>query len=481
MIVLFALGCRPATPPSIQVPPSPTGVLDDTGVPVDTDTDPDTATDPVDTAEPVDTATPLDTDAWWRSADVATVDGASVPFDTLRTDLPLEVFAPASQGRELFMAAWGHGPSTPVLLDGLGPVFHADSCLACHPTGGRPLAYVTNGTVAPGVLLRTVRPDGTVDPGYGAQLQPSGIPGVGPEVALAWSEHTATPWTLDDGTVVERVRVEVAVSPLAAPLAADTLVTLRLSPQVVGQALLGAVDDATLAIRADPDDLDGDGVSGRLAQLGAEVGRFGWKATQPTVRAQTAAAFAEDMGITSPEHPDGPCVTGQSACQAAATDPAEVAAMGLDHVTAYFGALGVPGRRIPVSGDPRPATALFEAIGCADCHLPTLRTAVDADPPHLADLEIHPYTDLLLHDLGPELAEPLGAGDASGAEWRTPPLWGIGLVDAAPHARYLHDGRARSLEEAIAWHGGEADASRAAYAALPVQDRASILALLRAL
>lgn len=456
---VLLLGCREL--PLVVVPtPPPTVVPEDTG---------HTGAPPVSPPTPPE---PFDAEAWVRSAGDATLAEEDPPFDTLRHDLPLEDLGPASLGRELFRATWTVGDGSSV-LDGLGPLFNARSCLACHPATGRPASWRADGGVEPGVLLRALSLDGEPDPTYGNQLQPGAIDGVQAEIEATWVGSPSV-WTLSDGTEVPLQRPDPSLALGYGPLAGPSLVAPRLSPQLAGMGLLQAVSQSDLESLADPDDLDGDGISGRLPLLGPDtLGRFGWKAGSPTVRTQSAAAFHADMGLTSPLHPDAACTPTQTACNDLAGSEEEVSDAELDQVASYLMALGVPPRRLPVHGDPRAGAALFVQVGCADCHLPTLHTAPDAEPAHLAGQELHPYTDLLLHDLGPALADA-SEGTATASEWRTPPLWGLSRVLEAD-GRLLHDGRARNVLEAIGWHGGEASSSRQAVADLPPADRALLL------
>lgn len=447
--------------------PTPTGSVEETG-----DTGVMRPTPPVVVTPPP----PFDPLAWQSSAGRATVAIGPDPFDSLRTDLTLEQLAGVSQGRELFVAPWRVATTTPSVRDGLGPLFNADSCLACHPPTGRPPSLDTTSSVAPGLLFRLRRADGSPDPTYGPQFQSLSVPGVPSEGTVDVSFEAST-WAWSDATITLQRPVFTFIV-AGSPLDPQTSIGPRLSPQLNGLGLLEGVPTSVLEANEDPDDLDGDGISGRLARLpSGTVGRFGWKATEPSVRQQSAGAFAADVGITTPLHPTPHCQPTQSSCAAAAIDPEELSTIGLTQVVAYLDTLGVVARRLPDQGDPTRGVELFEQVGCAACHLSELATSTDA-PAHLASIVFHPYTDLLLHDLGPELAEPVGAGDATGAEWRTAPLWGLGLVASRPTARFLHDGRARTLEEAIAWHGGEATASRAAFGSLDGADRQLLLEML---
>jgi CxxC motif-containing protein (DUF1111 family) len=274
-----------------------------------------------------------------------------------------------------------------------------------------------------------------------------------------------------------------ATDPAYGALAATTRGSPRLSPQLAGMGLLEAVDDASILALEDPLDADGDGVSGRAARLpGGAIGRLGWKAVQPSLQGQTIAAFANDIGVASPGQGDD-CTPGQAACAAAPSGGApEIAGADASAVDTFVRYLGVPAARRdnadPIIGR---GHAMFAAARCGACHRPALITGAIAAAPVLARVRFYPYTDLLLHDMGPGLADALGEGDAAAGEWRTPPLWGLGLVAAQPAARFLHDGRAATIEDAIRWHGGEAEAARAAFAAMAYADRAALLAFLGSL
>ena len=212
-------------------------------------------------------------------------------------------------------------------------------------------------------------------------------------------------------------------------------------------------------------------------------GRFGWKAGQPTVKQQVASAFAGDMGITSSLFPEQPCTNKQTKCISAPSggNP-EVSNEFLDFVTFYSKTLAVPARRNTDDEEAKQGEKLFQQVGCNSCHIETLYTGVDKDFPELSTQKIHPYTDLLLHDMGAGLADKFGEFEAEGSEWRTPPLWGIGLIRTVNgHTNLLHDGRARNIEEAILWHGGEAELSRTRYISLSKIQREQLLKFLNSL
>ena len=259
--------------------------------------------------------------------------------------------------------------------------------------------------------------------------------------------------------------------------------------------MLEALSEATLLAAADPADLNGDGISGRpnyvwdVENQRRALGRFGWKANQPNLRQQVAGAFVGDMGITSALFRAENCTSPQQDCQTAPTgstsalEPYELSDVNLGRVAYYSGTLAVPGRRQWQDATVVRGKQLFvQTLNCGGCHRPKLQTGESAIDPTLTRQTIRPYTDLLLHDMGPGLADGRPDFEATAAEWRTPPLWGIGLFQAVSrHSFYLHDGRARSLEEAVLWHGGEAQRSRDAFAKLPQADRAAVLKFLNSL
>lgn len=357
---------------------------------------------------------------------------------------------------------------------GLGPVYNHNACVACHPRDGRGLPQF--GGAGSMALVRVSLADGTPDlpgapvpaPGLGGQLQDHGVFGTEPEatVELTWIEQ---PGAFPDGTAYSlRAPAVVLRRPDGSVIGDEVLRSLRQPPAVFGLGLLEAIPAADLLAAADPDDADRDGISGKanlvwdVASASVQVGRFGHKASNPTLVQQAAAAYANDMGVTSamlgldPELDDR--VVGDTAF--------------------YTATLAVPAR---APGDVGRGEALFDDLGCAACHTP-VQTTGPSPIAALSDQTIAPYTDLLLHDLGDGLADHRPDFLADGREWRTPPLWGLGLVNTVlPGGKFLHDGRARTLDEAILWHGGEAQPSRDAFAAAPAPDRAALLGFLRSL
>ncbi|MBL8737149.1 MAG: thiol oxidoreductase [Planctomycetes bacterium] len=394
-------------------------------------------------------------------------------------------------GNALFRANWVAAPASAKGLDGLGPLFNARSCSSCHARDGRSRPPEHDGDERHGLLVRIgVRVPGEPDrdhPRYGGQIQDDAIAGVQAElqVAIDW---LPSPGRYGDGEPFELLAPRYRLhEPADGPLGDDVVLGGRVAPQLIGLGLLEAIPDAALEALADPDDRDGDGVSGRVHRLGtgpeAPIGRCGWKATQPTVHAQTAGAFVHDMGITSPEQPVEPMPATQRARVPAQNggEP-EIDAAKLGRVVFYTRTLAVPAQREADDPDVRRGHALFRSFGCAACHTETFVTGPVAFHDRFGGQTIHPFTDLLLHDLGEALADEKRDGDARPAEWRTAPLWGLGLITTVSgHDRLLHDGRARGLAEAILWHGGEALAARERFRLAPADERRQLLAFLRSL
>lgn len=364
--------------------------------------------------------------------------------------------------------ATGNPPFTQ-LAGTLGPRYTARSCVACHVNNGRGLP------AAPGQSLRNYLvmvgdAAGNPHPMLGSSLQPLVTTGVseGDIVHAGWTTvgSLRSPNYSFVGTTPEGFSARVA-------------------PPLVGMGLLEAIDEADIQALADPNDQDGDGVSGRMRLVTdaetseTRLGRFGWKGSQPTVRQQVAAALQGDMGVLSSVFPNPDCGPAQTDC--GPTGP-EIPDAQLERLDAYVSLLGLPPQRDFDAPNVLAGEAHFDTLGCAKCHVPTFQTSPFHPHAELRNQTIHPYTDLLLHDMGPGLASTLIEGNASPSEWRTPPLWSIGLTAGVSGGEaYLHDGRARSLEEAILWHGGEADAARASYEALTQPQRDELIAFLRSL
>ena len=412
------------------------------------------------------------------------------PLPRLTADQETRFFV----GNSFFNRNWVSAPSSTTARDGLGPLFNARSCSACHLHDGR------GQPPAPGeemlsMLVRLSIPghdakQGVVpEPTYGDQLNGLAVRGVPPEgrVLVTYEE---IPGTYADGEPYSLRKPMYTFTDLQyGPMHPETLLSPRVAPAMIGLGLLEAVPAETLLALADPTDADGDGISGRPNRVWDDtrqqtvLGRFGWKANQPNVAQQVAGAFLGDIGITSPLFPDENCPPTAVACRNAPDggNP-ELSETLLGHVVFYSRTLAVPARRNWQQPDIRRGAQLFDKAQCGACHTPTLRTGAVPGLPDLSQQVIHPYTDLLLHDMGPALADGRADFEATGSEWRTPPLWGVGLVQTVNrHTCFLHDGRARNLAEAILWHGGEADVSKEYFRRLPRADREALLQFLRSL
>jgi CxxC motif-containing protein (DUF1111 family) len=401
-------------------------------------------------------------------------------------------------GNRLFNTNWVTAPASLDAFDGLGPVFNRVSCSACHTRDGRGRPPEADGQPLESMLIRLSLPGvgehgGDVPvPHYGEQLNEKAVLGV-PAEGRTVVTFTTRQGNYADGTPYSLLVPHYEITDLAfGPLPAGTMISPRVAPPVFGLSLLEAVPEWQILSLADPDDRDGDGISGRANQVWdvaaskVALGRFGWKANQPNLRQQNAAAANGDIGLTTRLYPKQNVEDGQTAAAAAPTgsqngEP-EIRDDHFDKLIFYVQTLAVPAARNVDDPMALQGAQIFASIGCTGCHTATLETGDYADIPEIAHQTIHPFTDLLLHDMGAELADGRTDFLASGQEWRTPPLWGIGLTQVVNrHTRFLHDGRARSLEEAVLWHGGEASKSRQRFLRLSRNERAALLVLLNSL
>lgn len=419
-------------------------------------------------------------------------------------------------GNGLFRKLWVSSPSSTLASDGLGPLYNSRGCQNCHLKDGRghppepgeaggsmflrlsvPADPEASLTELEEYLAQTdpdyipTRPD----PVYGGQLQDLSVQGI-PAEGRMMIIYTETEVALSGGETMRlrqpKYRIE---NPAYGPLPDDLMLSPRVAPQMIGLGLLEAIPAADILAGADPDDGDGDGISGR-AQISYSIrfnapmlGRFGWKAGMPTVEEQSASAFSGDIGISNPLHPDpwGECSETQEACRNAPhggkdARVTEIDEEGLDLVTFYSRNLGVPERRDVDDPTVLHGKQMFYETGCANCHRPKFVTHRLEGQGEQSFQLIWPYTDMLLHDMGEALADNRPEGLADGREWRTAPLWGIGLTPQVNgHSNYLHDGRARSLLEAVLWHGGEAQAARDQVVTMPPEDRAALIKFIESL
>ncbi len=439
------------------------------------------------------------------------VDNANA-FSHSSGNMPFEDELKFKVGNGMFKKMWVSSPASTLASDGLGPLFNARSCQACHIKDGRGHPPANNDDSAVSMLLRLSVPassahavsTGTVleppvksapEPVYGEQLQDLSIQGHDAEgkFQIAYNEKQVT---LRGGETVFLRAPRYSIANLAyGPLHPQVMMSPRIAPPMIGLGLLEAIPERAILALADSDDENRDGVSGRPHRVpqgnGANVtalGRFGWKASSPTIRQQSAEAFAGDIGISTPviRRPAGDCTEAQSFCRNAPNGETagapEIEDELFDLVVFYSQNLAVPRRRSPRSPEVLKGKQLFAQTGCAACHNPSFKTGESPDQPHLSNQTIWPYTDLLLHDMGEGLADNRPDGDANGREWRTPPLWGIGLTETVNgHTFFLHDGRARNIQEAILWHGGEGQKARDAFAALTKREREQLIAFVNSL
>ena len=391
-----------------------------------------------------------------------------------------------SFGNRLFNTNWVEAPASVKSFDGLGPMFNRVSCSGCHTKDGRGAPPADGQGPFDTMLIRLSLPGhdevaGVVPvPNYGTQLSDRALFGVKPEGIgkITWTEQAGT---YADGEAYSLRVPSYEITETAYGPIEGVLLSPRVAPQMIGLGLLEAVPAETLSALADPDDADGDGISGRLQIVaGGQIGRFGWKAGATSLRNQNADAAIGDIGLTTSLHPNENCAEVQIDCRARPDGGApEISDVFLDKLTLYTRTLSVPAQR--GSDEAMRGFDLFKSMGCAACHVPTLQTG-SADLAELTDQTFHPFTDLLLHDMGEGLADNRPEWQADGREWRTPPLWGLGLVPTVNgHDLLLHDGRARGFAEAILWHGGEGEAAKEAFRTAPKIDREAVIAFLNSL
>jgi CxxC motif-containing protein (DUF1111 family) len=413
-------------------------------------------------------------------------------------------------GNGIFRKLWVSAPSSTRSSDGLGPLFNARACQRCHLKDGRGHPPKP-GERASSMFLRLSIPPQTEqqrqalddklvglipEPVYGEQLQNFALQGFEPEGEMA-IDYEEVPVELNGGETVTLRKPTYAVEDLGyGPLHPEVMLSPRVANQMIGLGLLEAVHEGDILAQADPEDADGDGISGRpnwvRDDMSGELalGRFGWKAGTPSIRQQSAHAFTGDIGISTSLTPfhAGECTERQTACREApngvqgAMGDVEAPDDMLDLVSFYAENLAPPMRRDPEAPAVLRGKELFYAAGCTGCHTPKYVTSRTAKTEAHRFQLIWPYTDLLLHDMGEGLADNRPEWRADGREWRTPPLWGVGLTEVVNgHTFFLHDGRARNLLEAILWHGGEAQAARDAVVSMTPAEREDLLAFLRSL
>jgi CxxC motif-containing protein (DUF1111 family) len=384
---------------------------------------------------------------------------------------------------------------------GLGPTFNSGSCNGCHSLDGR--GKPTEGSAQASLLYRLSIPGsdsvtkGPLDvPNFGGQFNPNAISGVQNEGTVTLS-YTEVAGTFPDGQTysLRKPTYTIALNGSIGTQPSNMLVSPRIAQQNFGLGLLEAIAEEVILSYADTDDKNGDGISGKAnyvydsADGKTKLGRFGWKANQPNLNQQNQAAFLGDIGITSSLFINENCPGTQSSgnCGLSSntgkgTGVAEISQASIDALNLYMKTIAVPGRRNWADANVKTGKSLMVSIGCTSCHLERLQTSILSGIPEVSNQTIRPYTDLLLHDMGSELADNRPDFLADGREWRTPPLWGIGLVKTVNgHDNLLHDGRARGFTEAILWHGGEAEKARDKFKNLSKSDRDAIVKFLESL
>ena len=410
-------------------------------------------------------------------------------------------------GNGMFRKLWVSSPSSTLASDGLGPLYNARSCQRCHIKDGRghPPGGPQDNAIS--MLLRVSIPGGPgiaeiedyiatlPEPTYGSQLQDFSVAGHAAEYSLG-IEYEEFEVALAGGETASLRRPTYTADNLDyGDLHPNVMLSPRIAPQMIGLGLLEAIPVEDILAKADPDDVDSNGISGRpnivwsVEYNQPMLGRFGLKAGEPTVKQQSAGAFAGDIGISTPlfTAAHGECTPAQVNCLKAPHGDGdargfEVDMEGLDLVTFYSANLGVPARRDVGDLDVLRGKELFHRTGCTACHTPAHVTQRLDGQPYQSFQLIWPYTDLLLHDMGEGLADNRPEARATGREWRTPPLWGIGLTElVSGHTYFLHDGRARSLLEAVLWHGGEAQAASDTVVGMAPTDRAALIRFLESL
>lgn len=414
----------------------------------------------------------------------------SFPSPALKKNDKLSFFT----GNSFFKQNWVAAPASTKARDGLGPTFNARSCASCHFKDGRGSPEFA-GEFTTGLLLRLSVPGTDAHGGpkgdavYGGQLNEHGISGVKGEGTIKVS-YKEVEGQFPDGEKYSLREPEYSIgNPEFGEISKGIMISPRVGQQVIGMGLLEAIKEKDILKKVDLDDKDKDGISGKANMVWDAVnkkkalGRFGWKANQPSLRQQTAGAFLGDLGITTSLFSGQNCPDVQKGCCDAPEDGTpELDDTKLDRTVLYITNLAVPARRDHKDATVLKGKKIFNEINCSSCHTPKYTTGKHPRFDNLSNQKIWPYTDLLVHDMGDALADNRPDFEATGNEWRTPPLWGIGLFQTVNrHTFLLHDGRARNVQEAILWHGGESEESKKEFMKLSKEDRQAVLKFLNSL
>ncbi len=399
-------------------------------------------------------------------------------------------------GNAMFDQSWVSAPATTTSRDGLGPIFNARACASCHLNDGRGKPILTTGADSEGFLLRLSSGNDPISgpiafPNYGGQLQDDSNLGVLQEGEINVVFEIIS-GEYPDGTPYELRKPTYSIIGENYGSVSGANISPRIGQQLIGLGFLDALSEASILANEDINDNDGDGISGKanyawnVKENKATIGKFGWKSNQPNLEQQISGAFNGDMGLTTSTFPEENCPEGID-CSSIANgvnegESVEVTDTQMTRMMTYMSAISVPKRRDYKTYDVLKGKELFNSFECAKCHVTNFTTSNSELLPQISNVTIRPYSDLLLHDMGEKLADNSEDFLASGREWRTQPLWGIGMIEYVnSHTFLLHDGRARNIEEAILWHGGEAESPKNNFMNASATERAQVLSFLNSL
>lgn len=416
-------------------------------------------------------------------------------FNHAVPNLPLNEDLLFYVGNSLFQQSWIRSGGSTTARDGLGPTFNANACSECHRKVGRGKPLEAGQRFSKGFLLRISKPGKNIYGGpksvhgYGNQIQERSNLGI-PIEANVEVNYEFVSGSFDDGESYELRKPIYSIVDEQFGSLQGVFTSPRVGQQVIGLGLIDALAVEDILINQDEFDSNNDGISGKANQVWnfstnkTQVGRFGWKANEPTLLQQVASAFSGDIGLTNSVFPNKNCPSPQKDCNSEKNggNP-EVTARQLNNIMVYSSSLSVPIRRNYDKKNVLNGKKLFRDMKCNSCHKEVFKTSNNYPfNPTLQNITIRPFSDFLLHDMGEGLADNRPDYLANGKEWRTQPLWGLGLIqEVNKHNFLLHDGRARGIQEAILWHSGEAENSKNSYKKLTKKDREDVLAFLNSL
>ncbi|MCW8930554.1 MAG: c-type cytochrome [Gammaproteobacteria bacterium] len=397
-------------------------------------------------------------------------------------------------GKSFFNIPWVEAPSATTARDGLGPLFNANTCLSCHSGNGAGFSLDQDGHINRSLVFRLSKQESQLDPQlkkivttqgfiadpvYGAQININGVHGVLFEGTPKVSYSTQTIQYADGQSIQLQMPKFSLINLNYGPLDKSTVISPRVALSLVGLGEIEKISEQDILANEDVEDRNNDGISGKanrvysLEKKKSVLGRFSWKASAPTVKQQVASALHNDMSLTTPLINNENCTKFQHDClEAQGSQSLEVPMKRLEAISYYISHLKVPAQRKTHSN--RQGFKLFKKTGCSSCHKSSFVTSENN--------RIYPFSDFLLHDMGEALSDQRNEFLAQPREWRTPPLWGIGLAETlSNNVSYLHDGRARSIEEAILWHGGEAESITQKFKQLTKSERQSLIQFIRSI